>query len=167
MFYHSQRCRYYLGSYLCTMKIDDVIQSKFQSPGQRAIVNVRYTSNFFSTKQNKFMASFGLSMPQYNILRILRGAKKSITVNDVKERMVEKSPNATRLMDKLFDKSLIERVRCEEDRRVVFVKISEGGLNLLSQIDIEFGNDEANLIARTLTDKEADTLSDLLDKLRG
>ena len=57
------------------MKIDDAIQSKFQSSGQRAMVNVRYTSNFFAATQNQFMAQYGLSMPQYNILRILRGAK--------------------------------------------------------------------------------------------
>lgn len=149
------------------MKIDDVIQSKFQSSGQRAMVNLNYTSNFFSTKQNKFMAGFGLSMPQFNILRILRGAKKSISVNDVKSRMVEKSPNTTRLMDKLFDKNLIERVRCEHDRRVVFVKISEAGLKLLVQIDERFVDDKANMFLTNLTDEEADTLSDLLDKLRG
>ncbi len=149
------------------MKIDDAIQSKFQSSGQRALVNVRYTSNFFATKQHKFMATFDLSMPQYNILRILRGAKKSISVNDAKSRMVEKSPNTTRLMDKLFDKGLIERVRCENDRRVVFVKISEAGLNILLQIDKEFKSDKANMFTANLTDEEADTLSDLLDKLRG
>ncbi len=149
------------------MKIDDAIQSKFQSSGQRALVNVRYTSNFFATKQHKFMATFDLSMPQYNILRILRGAKKSISVNDAKSRMVEKSPNTTRLMDKLFDKGLIERVRCENDRRVVFVKISEAGLNILLQIDKELNSDKANMFTANLTDEEADTLSDLLDKLRG
>lgn len=149
------------------MKIDDVIQSKFQSSGQRAMVNVRYTSNFFATKQNKFMSEFGLSMPQYNILRILRGAKKSISVNDVKSRMVEKSPNTTRLMDKLFDKKLIERVRCENDRRVVYVEISEAGLELLLKIDDAFCKASADMFSSNLTEVEADTLSDLLDKLRG
>ena len=149
------------------MKIDDAIQSKFQSPGQRAMVNLNYTSNFFSTKYNKFMGNFGLSMPQYNILRILRGAKKSISVNDVKSRMVEKSPNTTRLMDKLFDKNLIERVRCENDRRVVFVKISDAGLDALDEIDKEFKSDSANMFTANLTDEESDVLSDLLDKLRG
>ena len=149
------------------MKIDDAIQSKFQSSAQRAMVNVRYTSNFFSTKHNKFMATFDLSMPQYNILRILRGAKKSISVNDVKSRMVEKSPNTTRLMDKLFDKDLIKRVRCENDRRVVFVEISKSGLDLLLKIDAEFATDKASMYATNLTEEESDTLSDLLDKLRG
>lgn len=149
------------------MKIDDAIQSTFKSPGQRALVNVRYTSNFFATQQNKFMSDFGLSMPQYNILRILRGAKKSISVNDAKSRMVEKSPNTTRLMDKLFDKGLIERERCTNDRRVVFVKISEDGLGLLAEIDGAFSEAETSMLATNLTDAEADTLSDLLDKLRG
>ena len=113
------------------------------------------------------MGEFGLSMPQYNILRILRGAKKSISVNDVKSRMVEKSPNTTRLMDKLFDKELIERVRCENDRRVVYVEISNGGLDLLQKIDEEFEIDRANMFAATLTEEEAETLSGLLDKMRG
>jgi DNA-binding MarR family transcriptional regulator len=149
------------------MKIDDAIQSKFQSSAQRAMVNVRYTSNFFATKQNKFMAEFDLSMAQYNILRILRGAKKSISVNDVKSRMVEKSPNTTRLMDKLFDKDLIERVRCENDRRVVYVKISDGGLELLLKIDEAFCKASDDMYSANLTDEEADTLSNLLDKLRG
>lgn len=149
------------------MKIDDAIQSKFRSPQQKAMINIRYTSNFFSTKQNKFMAQFGLSMPQYNILRILRGAKRSISVNDVKSRMVEKSPNTTRLMDKLYDKGLIERVRCDQDRRVVFVEIVQSGLDLLWEIDKDFEGDHANMYTLNLTDDEANTLSDLLDKLRG
>ena len=149
------------------MKIDDVIQSKFQSSTQRAIVNLRYTSNFFGTKQNKFMAEFDLSMPQYNILRILRGAKGTISVNDVKDRMIEKSPNTTRLMDKLFSKNLIERVRCDSDRRVVYIKISEEGLKLLSVIDEEFSSQRASMFTGNLTEEEADILSDLLDKMRG
>ena len=98
----------------------------------RAVVNVRYTSNFLAARQNKFMAGFGLSLAQFNILRILRGAKESISVNTVKERMVEKSPNTTRLMDKLIDKGLIDRTRCLEDRRVVYVCIND--TNTLSNL---------------------------------
>ena len=132
----------------------------------RAVVNVRYTSNFLAARQNKFMAGFGLSLAQFNILRILRGAKESISVNTVKERMVEKSPNTTRLMDKLIDKGLIDRTRCLEDRRVVYVCINDKGLELLAEIDVELENSEA-FIVNTLTHEEADMLSDLLDKLRG
>lgn len=150
------------------MKIDDVIQSRIENPHLRASVNVRYTSNWLSTIQNKFMAQFDLTMPQFNILRILRGAKESITVNTVKQRMVEKSPNTTRLMDKLIDKGLIERERCSDDRRVVYVKISEEGLDLLKKIDVEMERSGKDiLVMKNLTDDEASLLSDLLDKLRG
>lgn len=148
------------------MKIDDVIQSKFSSSFQRAVVNVRYTSNFLAAKQNSFMTQYDLTMPQFNILRILRGAKKAITVNTVKERMVEKSPNTTRLMDKLIDKGFIERTRCNEDRRVVYVQITEDGLGILSKIDDSLTEDGDFYTPNVLTEKEADQLSDLLDKLR-
>ena len=150
------------------MKIEEAIQSKFDNPHVRAVVNVRYTSNWMSTIQNKFMSQFSLTMPQFNILRILRGAKEAITVNTVKQRMVEKSPNTTRLMDKLIDKGLIERERCLDDRRVVYVKISEEGLKLLSTIDKALQDSGKEiLVMENLTEEEACQLSDLLDKLRG
>ena len=95
-------------------------------------------------------------------------AKGAITVNTVKQRMVEKSPNTTRLMDKLIDKGLIERERCSDDRRVVYIRISEEGLKLLSKIDkaLKESGQEV-LIMENLTEDEAIQLSNLLDKLRG
>lgn len=147
------------------MDIGEIIQSKFKSAQQKAIVNLRYTSNFIGNCHNNYMAQFDLSMAQFNILRILRGAKKPIAVNSVKERMVERSPNTTRLMDKLIEKELMERIRCESDRRVVYVSITEKGLELLSKIDIDI--EETSIFARNLSDKEAEELSLLLDKLRG
>jgi MarR family transcriptional regulator, 2-MHQ and catechol-resistance regulon repressor len=146
------------------MKIDEELKSSFKSPQQRAVVNIRYTSNFLGNIQSHFMSRYDLSMAQFNILRILRGAKDMINVNTVKDRMIEKSPNTTRLMDKLIDKGLIERTRCTEDRRVVYVKISEQGLELLAEMDRD--HDVNALIQANLTDEEATTLSDLLDKVR-
>lgn len=146
------------------MKIEDALKSSFRSPQQKAIVNIRYTSNFLGHIQNDFMDRYDLTMPQFNILRILRGAKGEINVNTVKDRMIEKSPNTTRLMDKLIDKGLIERSRCKEDRRVVYVRITKNGLNLLDEIDKCM--DVNSLIESKLSDKEAETLSDLLDKVR-
>jgi len=146
------------------MKIDDAIHSKFKSPQQKAIINIRYTSNFIGQIQTGFMAKYDLTMPQFNILRILRGAKGEINVNTVKERMIEKSPNTTRLMDKLIDKGLIERTRCNEDRRVVYVRITENGLKILA--DIDENEDMNRLINVDLSEKEANLLSDLLDKVR-
>lgn len=146
------------------MKIDDIIQTNFKSAQQKAVVNVRYTSNFLSNSQNIFMAKFGITMAQFNILRILRGANKAINVNTVKDRMVEKSPNTTRLMDKLIDKKLINRTHSKKDRRVVFVGINKNGLDLLSEIDTQM--EDTKLIPDNLSDTEAETLSNLLDKLR-
>lgn len=147
------------------MKIDEVLNSNFKSAQIRASVNLKYTSNYFSAGQNAFMAKYGLSMPQFNILRILRGAGEMISVNTVKDRMVEKSPNTTRLMDKLVEKDLIKRDRCNDDRRVVFVEISKKGLDVLGQIDEAL---KVNSVFPTnLTDEEAELLSDLLDKMRG
>jgi MarR family 2-MHQ and catechol resistance regulon transcriptional repressor len=146
------------------MKIEDEIQTNFKSPQQKAIINIRYTSNFLGNIQNSLMDQYGLSMAQFNILRILRGAKSAINVQTVKERMIEKSPNTTRLMDKLIEKELIERTRCTKDRRVVYVEISKGGLALLKAIDDN--SDILNMIQVGLSDQESQQLSDLLDKVR-
>ena len=146
------------------MKIEERVQANFSSDQQKAIINLRITSNVIAAYQQQFMDRFDLTMPQFNILRILRGAKGPINVNTVKDRMIERSPNTTRLMDKLIDKGLIERIRCEEDRRVVYVNISDFGQGLLSQIDET--PDFSILTHPAISDQEATQLSDLLDKLR-
>ncbi|PQJ82354.1 MarR family winged helix-turn-helix transcriptional regulator [Polaribacter glomeratus] len=138
------------------------IKSKFTSSKVKALINIKYTSNWLSSRENEFFKPFGISPQQYNILRILRGAKEQIKVQIVKDRMIERAPNATRLMDKLCDKNLIERERCEHDRRVVYVKISQVGLKLLSTID-ELKNVS---FLDNLSEEEATTLSNLLDKIR-
>ncbi len=146
------------------MKIEDEIQTRFKTPQQKAIINIRYTSNFLGNIQNSLMDQYGLSMAQFNILRILRGAKSAINVQTVKERMIEKSPNTTRLMDKLIEKELIERTRCTKDRRVVYVEISKDGLAILKAIDDN--SDILNMIQVGLSDEESTILSELLDKVR-
>jgi MarR family transcriptional regulator, 2-MHQ and catechol-resistance regulon repressor len=138
------------------------IKSKFVSNKVKALINIKYTSNWLNSKENDFFKPYGISPQQFNILRILRGAKERVKVQIVKDRMIERAPNATRLMDKLCDKSLIERERCEHDRRVVYVKITKQGLELLLKID-----DNKNLaFLENLTDEEAELLSNLLDKIR-
>lgn len=138
------------------------IKSTFINNKVKALINIKYTANWLSSKENEFFKPYGISPQQFNILRILRGAKDKIKVQIVKDRMIERAPNATRLMDKLCDKNFIERERCEHDRRVVYVKISELGLQLLTKID------EVNDISilDNLTDDEAAILSNLLDKIR-
>jgi DNA-binding MarR family transcriptional regulator len=138
------------------------IKSSFKSSKVKALINIKYTSNWLNSKENDFFKPYGISPQQFNILRILRGAKERTKVQVVKDRMIERAPNATRLMDKLCDKNLIERERCEHDRRVVYIKITNQGLELLATID-----DNKNLsFLENLTNKEAEILSNLLDKIR-
>jgi len=151
-------------SYIYNMKIEDSHNLKFKSEQQKAVVNIRITSNFIGNKQHQWMSQFDLSMAQFNVLRILRGAKTQLSVHVVKERMIEKSPNTTRLMDKLIEKKLIARTRCEHDKRIVFVEITEKGLELLLRIDEKL--DEVIFISNGLTNEEAETLNTLLDKVR-
>ena len=138
------------------------INSKFSSTKVKALLNIIYTANWISSKQNTFFKPYGISPQQYNILRILRGAEEPLKVQVIKERMLERAPNATRLMDKLCAKKLIERLACSDDRRVVHINITNKGLDLLKVIDNNFNED----LLVNLNSKEAAQLSDLLDKIR-
>jgi len=139
------------------------INSKFENNRIKAMLNILYTANYITSYQNDFFKTYGLSPQQYNILRILRGAKEPIKVQTIKERMVERAPNLTRLTDKLCDKKLINRIPFPEDRRVVLIEITKSGLDLLDKI--KPNNPSHNLIDK-LTEDEAGLLSDLLDKMR-
>ncbi|MBB3122820.1 MULTISPECIES: MarR family winged helix-turn-helix transcriptional regulator [Mesoflavibacter] len=141
----------------------EAINSSFKDNRVKAMLNILYTANWISSHQNEFFKQFGLSPQQYNILRILRGAKQPIKVQTIKERMVERAPNLTRLTDKLCDKNLIERIPFEGDRRVVLIGITKQGLELLEKIDPQ--SPQLNLL-KNLNEEEANQLSDLLDKMR-
>jgi DNA-binding MarR family transcriptional regulator len=138
------------------------IDSSFPNEWVKALINIKYTANYLDQIGSAQLKPFEITEPQYNILRILRGAGKAITVNQVRERMVQKSPNATRLMDKLCDKDLIRRSRCESDRRVVYVQITDKGLEMLKRIRF----DDFDRHMKRLSSKEAGQLNELLDKIR-
>lgn len=138
------------------------INSTFVNDKVKALLNIIYTANWINSKQNAFFKPFGISPQQFNILRILRGAGEAIKVQTIKERMLERAPNATRLMDKLCDKQLIKRLACPDDRRVVHIEITEKGLDLLKVIDKDFKED----LLENLSNDEAKQLSYLLDKIR-
>ncbi len=142
--------------------ISEDINSKFPNNKVKALLNIMYTANWISSHQNSFFKPFGISPQQYNVLRILKGAEEALKVQTIKERMIERSPNATRLMDKLCDKNLIKRLPCPDDRRVVHIEITKKGLFLLKEISKDLKDD----LLENLTKKEAKILSDLLDKIR-
>ena len=142
--------------------LEKEINSKFPNQRVKVLLNIKYTASWLDQIGIEILKPYKISEQQYNILRILRGAGKAITVNEVKERMIQKSPNATRLLDKLFDKQLIERTRCENDRRVVYIKIKKKGDELLEKINMKEFDD----VLKVLTEQEAKTLNTLLDKIR-
>jgi MarR family 2-MHQ and catechol resistance regulon transcriptional repressor len=138
------------------------VNSKFANNKVKALINILYTANWITSYQNTFFKPYGISPQQYNILRILRGANEALKVQTIKERMIDRAPNATRLMDKLCAKDLIERIPCPDDRRVVHIEITTKGRKLLNDIADNFNED----LLKNITENEAAQLSDLLDKLR-
>lgn len=138
------------------------INSSFPNSRVKALLNIIYTANWINSQQTALFKPYGISPQQYNILRILNGAGEPLKVQVIKDRMIERAPNATRLMDKLCSKEFIERVPCPDDRRVVHIEITRKGANLLKTIKKEMKLDLLN----NLTEKEANQLSDLLDKVR-
>lgn len=147
------------------MKIEEAIkQKKFESSQQKAIINLMYTYHWLSAQQDQLFKQFELTTQQYNVLRILRGKyPNSLCVGDIKEVMLDKNPDLTRLCDRLVKKKLLERQFNEYNRRQVLIKITEGGLNLLKEIDPHLKKQFKKL---KLSEKEAEKLSDTLDKLR-
>ncbi len=139
------------------------INFTFRNAKIKALINIKYTANWINSHENEFFRPYGISPQQFNILRILKGAGTAIKVQVIKDRMIERAPNATRLMDKLYDKDLIERVRCEYDRRVVFISITKEGLRMLDAINRT--NNKLDFL-KNFTETEATLLSDLLDKLK-
>ncbi|MGZ0016858.1 MarR family winged helix-turn-helix transcriptional regulator [Yeosuana sp. AK3] len=138
------------------------IHSKFANNRVKALLNILYTANWISGFQNEFFKPYGISPQQYNILRILNGANEPLNVQIIKDRMIERSPNATRLMDKLCAKQFIERLPCKHDRRVVKIAITEKGKELLASIPVNLNKD----LIKNLNEEEAEQLSNLLDKMR-
>jgi len=148
------------------MKIEDEIkQGAFKSPYQKAYINLLYTSGWLQQQQSALFKPFGITLPQFNILRILRGQHpKPATISLLIERMLDKTSNASRIVDKLEAKKLVTRKQCPEDRRTVDVLITEEGLQLLAKMDELEGGTGTGIT--NLTEKEALELSRLLDKIR-
>ncbi|GJM62821.1 MarR family transcriptional regulator [Persicobacter diffluens] len=148
------------------MRIEEEIKTtKFKNLKMKAILNTVFTANWFNAQSAEQLRAFDLSLSQYNILRILRGSyPKRLPILEIKARMLDKTPNTTRLVTKLLEKRLVEREQCESDRRVFYISISKEGLAFLEDVDQQLEPVEAQL---NLTEEEAKTLSDLLDKVRG
>lgn len=146
------------------MKLEDEIkQQKFSNEHHKLIVNLLFTNNWMIIIQTKHFKKFNITPQQYNILRILRGQHPNVaTVMLLQERMIDRMSNASRLVEKLRRKGLVDRIINLEDRRRVDVSITKEGLNLLKKIDAE----DLESQFKALSDQEAKELNYLLDKFR-
>lgn len=148
------------------MKIEDEIkQQKFISNHQKAVINLIFTSNWLINQQQHFFKPFGITGQQFNVLRILKGQyPNSISAKEIKSRMLDQNSDISRLLDRLISKNLIEKKSCPKDKRATDIFITENGLTLLKEISRKQRDIDQVL---TLTDSEAELLSNLLDKGRG
>ena len=149
------------------MTIEDIIKSS--SPialPKRTVLNILYTQNTISDKFNEVLKPFDISSEQFNVLRILRGQKgKPANMCMIQERMLAKTSNTTRLVDKLLLKDLVTRDLCPDNRRKMEVKITEKGMELLAIIDPKV-DDHEQIFASRMTTEELEQLNYLLQKFR-
>ena len=148
------------------MKLEEAIKQRgFESEHEKLAINLMYTAGWIGTHINAFLKEFGLTSQQYNVMRILKGQYPNpSTVLLIKERMLDKESNASRLVDKLFNAGLVNRKQCPNDRRQVDIILTEKGLKLLKSIDPKV----KSKIKETLKVSKiaAGRLNDMLDDLR-
>lgn len=149
------------------MKIEDEIQQRiFKSTKQKATVNIMYTYFWVKEKLVKVLKPYGITLQQYNVLRILKGQyPNGITTSDIRERMLDKMSDASRLVDRLEAHGLAEKRVNTEDRRLVSIRITDKGLKMLEVISVDHGSLDGFM--SNLTNEESIQLNTLLDKLRG
>ena len=142
----------------------DISQQSFRNEHQKGIINIIYTYNWMNEKMKKVFDAEGITGQQYNILRILRGAAKPISTLQIRERMLDKMSDTSRMVDRLVLKGLAKKNVCKNDKRLVDVSISPNGIKLLEKIDKH--ENDMDAILGTLSDAETKTLNKLLDKIR-
>lgn len=129
------------------------------------MLNLIYTTNWLTSKQDSLFKDSGVTVQQYNVLRILRGQHPNpCSIKLIKERMLDRMSDASRIVDKLFVKKLLDRQECPNDRRSVDIVITDKGLELLKSLD--HVDELSKQSVKSLTNEEINTLNDLLDKLR-
>jgi DNA-binding MarR family transcriptional regulator len=144
----------------------DIRQEKFASEFQKMAVNIMFTSSWLNSGNIARFRPHGITPEQFNVLRILRGSHPhKMRLADVTSRMIDKSSNCTRLVEKLRQKGLVTREICEGNRRQVDIGITDNGLLLLKKIDVQTASWVTQL--KNVTQVEAKEINRLLDKLRG
>lgn len=147
------------------MSIDkDINQKKFRNDHQRVIINLIYTYNWVSEQTRSILEKGDITSQQFNILRILRGAGTPLSTLQIRQRMLDKMSDTSRIVDRLVVKGLVKKVTAQIDKRLVDISISDKGINLLKKLDT-YEND-MDAIVGSLSKDDAKTLNKLLDKIR-
>jgi len=139
-------------------------QKSFKNEHQKAMVNMIYTTSWIHEKQKKFFEPHDITSQQFNFLRILRGSKSPLSTMDIRDRMLDKMSDTSRMVTRLEKKKLVKKALNNKDQRLVDVTISERGKELLARIDEE--EDDLIGIISNLSAEEAKVLNKLLDKIR-
>ena len=143
----------------------DIKQEKFPDEHEKVVINILFTASWLYNRNAARLKAYDITPEQYNVLRILRGSHpRALMLADVTSRMIDKSSNATRLVEKLRQKNLLRRDICENNRRQVDIVITASGLDLLKNIDQEAATWLESL--RVISEDEARELNRILDKLR-
>ncbi|GGE30459.1 MarR family winged helix-turn-helix transcriptional regulator [Sphingobacterium cellulitidis] len=148
-------------------KIEELVKVRqFASPWHRATINIIYTNNWLNVMLEKRANAKQITLQQFNVLRVLRGQyPKPVTNNLLKERLLTKTPDISRLVDRIVSKDLVSREKNSVDKRAVDLLITEKGLELLQEIETEMMLDD--VLPQNITAEDCLKLSELLDKFRG
>jgi len=153
-------------TYICIVKLEQAIKStKFKSEVQKAGLNILYTAWWLKTIMSKELKEYGLTHEQYNVLRILKGRfPDQMCVRDIACRMIEKSSNVPRIIDRLEVKKLVKRSTSAEDKRETVITITQAGINILDMTTTRIDNMYAKTVS--MDEDSAKTLNNLLEHLR-
>jgi len=148
------------------MSIEEELKGRFRNDYHKGLINLTYTAKQLSYEFFQSLKKYGLAEQQYNVLRILRGFRSEapLSVGFIKERMLDKDSDVSRIIDRLFEKGFLNRTENPNDRRQKSVEITETGLALLDQM---FGCEQkADTLLNNLTPEEINELNRILDKIR-
>lgn len=147
------------------MKIEDEIKGRFRNDFHKGIINLIFTTNQLNHNFLQVVKKHGISIQQYNVLRVLRGFKNQpSSIGFIKERMLDQSSDVSRLVDRLVMRHLVQRTESATDRRQKDVMITQEGLDLLSKMD--HCEQQMDTLLQGLSQNEVEQLNFLLDKIR-
>ena len=142
----------------------DIQQPNFRNEFQKMGINLLFTANWLNEQIGKLLSDEGVTQQQYNILRILRGSATPLSTLKIRERMLDKMSDTSRIVDRLIAKELVVKNTCEKDKRLVDITLSPKGLDLVDQLD-QF-NDRIDDLLKGINASEAATMNQILDKIR-